>query len=225
MKQAITIFNIHLLFLLLLVSACQKPTRQFKQLEQGLSLEEAHTLNDFTPDSILEKAWQNGQTLKQELTILSEQLKQQQSDLPYYQLSQRLEGHLKQIKLLQNDASLYNLGGHLKVALSQTQSPIENRLLTCDSLLSKAPAYYAAAKQKLKTPLPDRLELAVRKQVLGLYFLTNHLPDSLATLKVGQQENWQKNTVMAKRAMKDYIAWCNSQLIDYHAIENSSSDE
>lgn len=224
MKQAAH-FSTQVILLLLLATACQKTTRQFRQLEHRLSIEKIQHLDDFTPDSLLEKAWYNGQNLKQELSILSEQLQQQQSDLPYYQLTQQLEDHLKQIDLLQSDASIYNLGGHLKVALSQPQTALASKLLTCDTLLSQAPDYYAAAKDKLQHPLPERLELAVRKQVLGLYFLANHLQDSLATLDLDQQENWQKNTLLAQRAMKDYLAWCNSQLIDYHAIENSLSNE
>lgn len=210
---------------LFFICSCSNTARQFKQLEQQLSAAELRGINDFSPDSLLVTAWEEGKTLDQSINLLSDKIKNQKSDLPYFQLEQRLVTHLKLIDQFRTDASIYNLGGHLKVVLSQQNQSLPTKLLQCDSLLVLAPSYYTAAKTKLRAPNPERLSLAIRKQKLGLFFLNGALQDSIASLDQSAQMNWQKTTISAQRAMKDYLAWCNSQLIDFHSIENSLSDE
>ena len=212
------------LFLLLMCS-CSNTAQKFKQLEQQLNIAERQEIDDFSTDSLLVAAWKVGKHLEQNLASLRDEIKQKKSALPYYQLEQRLATHLQLIDQFRKDASLYNLGGHLKVALSLPNQPLATRLSTCDSLLALAPTYYAAAKIKLTEPLPERLNLAIRKQRLGLYFLNGALQDSIAKFDQDVQKSWEQPRIEAQRAMKDYLAWCNSQLIDFHAIENNLSDE
>lgn len=224
MKQ-LFIYCLGLFLMLSCFSACQNTKRQFEKLAQQIELSKSEIINDFSADSTLEKAWQNGQILQQELVLLKEQIFQQKSDLPYFTLEQQLTEHLADLQQLQSDASIYNLGGHLKVALSEPQQNLKTKLRTCDSILQSSQNYYSSAKLKLDQPNPERLKLAIRKQALGIYFLNGPLQDSLANLGLDTSETWQAKTSFAQRAIKDYLAWCNSQLIDYHSIENSMSDE
>lgn len=224
MKQSIYSFLIVLILTHLLFS-CDNSARQFKHLEQEFRTLESQTLNDFSRDSLLETAWKKAQIINQDLSLLTEQINTKTSDLPYYQLEQGLETYLGRIDQLRSNPSLYNLGGHLKVALAQPQQTLMQKLETSDSLLSVASSYYSAAKRKLTKPEADQLNLAVRKQALGIYFLKGALQDSLALAGLDKQVVWQEKSKATERAMKDFIAWCNSQLIDYHAIENSLSDE
>lgn len=209
----------------ILLTSCDHPDRQFKQLTQELNTLKSQVLNDFSRDSLLDTAWEQTQILKQDLALLIQKINTQTSDLPYYQLEQDLEDHLDQIDQLRSDPSLYNLGGHLKVTIAQPQQTLEQKLLAADSLLSLAPNYYTAAKRKLTNPQAERLNLAVRKQALGIYFLNGAFQDSLAVAGLDTQGVWREKSKATERAMKDFIAWCNSQLIDYHAIENNLSDE
>lgn len=207
------------------IAACDQPARQFKQLEQELNTLESQVINDFSRDSLLNTAWEKAQILKQHLALFTRKINTQTSELPYYQLEQDLEVYLDQIDQFRLDPSLYNLGGHLKVTLEKPQQTLEQKLLVADSVLRLAPSYYTAAKRKLTNPQAERLNLAVRKQALGIYFLNGAFQDSLAVAGLDTQVTWKKKSKATERAMKDYIAWCNSQLIDYHAIENSLSDE
>ncbi len=224
MKQSIYSFLIVLLLTHFLFS-CDNSARKFKHLEQEFRTLESQILDDFSRDSLLETAWKKGQIIKQDLTLLTEQINTKTSDLPFYQLEQDLEEYLSHIDQLRSDPSLYNLGGHLKVTLTQAQQTLMQKLATSDSLLSLASNYYAAAKHKLTKPQAERLNLAIRKQALGIYFLKGPLQDSLVIAGLDKQVVWQEKSKSTERAMKDFIAWCNSQLIDYHAIENSLSDE
>jgi hypothetical protein len=217
--------SVSLLLLTFLALACNGPAKRFQILERKLSAAETQRLDDFSPDSLLQSALINSQVLKKDIEVLLTEIKESQSNLPYYQLDQRLSTYLQQLEKLQQDASTYNLGGHLKVALSQKNKTLQEKLITCDSLLDLAPLYYASAQQKINQAIPERLSLAIRKQALGIYLLNNELQDSLAELNWTAEERqlWQERTTRAQRSMKDYIAWCNSRLIDYHAIENSIS--
>lgn len=221
-------FFSRLIFVVLLpifLATCDHPDRQFKELAQELNTLESQELNDFSRDSLLDTAWEQAQILKQDLALFIQKINPQTSDLPYYQLEQDLEDLLDQIDQLRSDPSLYNLGGHLKVAIAQPQQTLEQKILVADSLLGLAPNYYKAAKRKLTHPQAERLNLAVRKQALGIYFLNGAFQDSLAVAGLDTQVIWREKSKATERAMKDFIAWCNSQLIDYHAIENSLSDE
>lgn len=134
----------------------------------------------------------------------------------YLQLEQRISEHLKELHALQTDPSLYNLGGELKVILSNDSIPLDGRLLHIGQSLKEADIYYLNAKANLIKPHPDKTSLAIQKQLRTLNFLNGELLDPLmhSNLSTPEREEITQKTAQAKIAVKDYLAFCRSLLFE-----------
>lgn len=127
-------------------------------------------------------------------------------------LLRALTDHSHNWRQWQTDPARYNLSAEVKRLLSQHQLPINERLLAIDLCLSNAMYYYQAARENLRRPSPDRVQLAAQKQILGLRLLMEELPDSIqqASLATKQRRQLIDNTQNTRLQLKDYIAFCES---------------
>jgi hypothetical protein len=116
----------------------------------------------------------------------------------------------------QSDPSIYNLGGRLVQNLSDPRLNSEEKSQRCLQHLEKASLYYRTAQLCIKRPAPERLQLAIQKQLAGLQLMEGALPDSLQqwNLPAERHNQFQKALYIAQLACKDYVAYCNSLLFE-----------
>ena len=119
---------------------------------------------------------------------------------------------LQRMQALYRDPAAYNLGGILKIALSDTTRTLRQRLERIAGLLPQSAGYYAAAKANLRRPDAERVVLAMQKQLWTLQFLQSELQDSLALvpLNASQRDSIFTQILLAKIAVKDFLAFCRS---------------
>ena len=217
MRKTLVLYSL----LSLVLSACNPQGRTLQALEQEVDALGVLTQNISDTSSVgaLGEAAQKLAQIQKDLEELSKQIKQEALSEKAQILKQELEQYAPSILAHQQDPSLYNLAGRMKVVLANTEAPFPQRIDQIAKLLQIAPSYYEAAKNKLLPSSIPQLELAIRKQSLGLRFLQQELPDSLAQLDWAPQDHASFSGLQngAQLAIKDYIAWCNSQIMDYAA--------
>lgn len=116
-----------------------------------------------------------------------------------------------QTHALHQDPSLYNLPARWEPVLKDKNATYENLLLQ----LKEAPAYYASVRQLLTTPDPLFCQKAIEEHIAGLSVLNQlslHIEQS--SLNAASKTSLQLALSQTKIAIKDYIAWCNSQAIE-----------
>lgn len=110
------------------------------------------------------------------------------------------------------DPSLYNLPGYCKKMLTAEGTSLPEKLGFIQEYLVNSEAYYAAAKELISDPLPNKTLLATQKHLLGLSFLAKELPDSLA--KAGYvpelSQRFKTDLNRTRLVVKDYLAYCES---------------
>jgi hypothetical protein len=116
----------------------------------------------------------------------------------------------------QTDPSHYNLGGILAQNLSNPLHDKKQKSQLCLQNLKQSSKYYRTAQLCLAKPEPDRLQLAIEKQVFTIKFMENTLRDSIQQWKLSpdQAKAFNKELYIAHLACKDYIAFCNSLLFE-----------
>ncbi len=117
------------------------------------------------------------------------------------------------LERLQNDPSIYNLGGLLHQTLHEPAYSNEEKISRVQAILATANAYYAAAKATIRDPEPEKLRLAVRKQRRTLNYLRSELFEHPAFSSI-QHGTLTQERESARIAVKDYLAFCNSLLYD-----------
>ena len=116
----------------------------------------------------------------------------------------------------QTDPSHYNLGGILAQNLSNPILDKNQKSQWCLQTLHQSSMYYRTAQLCLAEPDPDRLQLAIEKQLFTIKFMENNLRDSIQQwmLPEDQTKAFTKGLYIANLACKDYIAFCNSLLFE-----------
>ncbi|MEO0341027.1 MAG: hypothetical protein AAF242_17675, partial [Bacteroidota bacterium] len=137
----------------------------------------------------------------------------------YFEISNQVRDYQRKIQNHRKDPSLYNLAGHVKALIADSTQP--NRLDLAAKTILKAPVYYEHAQTKMNTPNPARLKLSIRKQIAGMAYLNEDFKKEIGFEQFTQsdQEVWRKNIQVASIAIKDYVAWCNSQIVESSTIE------
>ena len=104
----------------------------------------------------------------------------------------------------------------MQTILNDPDLELAPRLDSIMVVLDNSGSFYREAKDKLADMPASRLELAIRKQGAGLRLLNGSFLDSL---KKAEYTHAHPNDLLlnANLAIKDYIAWCNSQLIEQAA--------
>jgi uncharacterized protein (DUF885 family) len=104
----------------------------------------------------------------------------------------------------------WNIAGECAEILNGTYAPLDTRLHSLNVRLQQVPAYYAAAKNTIKTPTPEHTELAILQhdgaadEVFGQALL-----DSIAVSGLSSDEKSQLSQRVkdANAAMKSYSTW------------------
>jgi hypothetical protein len=198
--------------LLLLCLSCESTKGRYQKIASELSRLEQAQLNDFSSPAALFKALQQVDSLQQTADQLLPTDDPRRLEQPYSPILNRLRDYQLYLRQYQSRASLYNIAGHLQRVLAQEGTPLEEKSSQCRAFLQEATAYYQGAKVKLISADSSELRLAIRKQILGLNFLGSTYADSIRRLPEAQQQDRDIET--CRYAIKDYIAWCNSQLIE-----------
>ena len=81
--------------------------------------------------------------------------------------------------------------------------------------MPEAGPYYQRARQKLTAPTKAHCRLALEKHILGMAFAGTELQAAVirSELQESEKARLQKDLHAARLAIKEYIGWCNSQMI------------
>jgi len=131
------------------------------------------------------------------------------------ELKNQLLSATDRLESLQRHPDRYNLAGWAKQKIAQPQKKLADRLEEVSELLEWAPAYYQNGMDCLGPGVDfERWDLAYRKNQLGILFLRNELPDSLAHCKevdLKEKKRIQKQMIQAESAIKQYLAFLKSR--------------
>lgn len=154
---------------------------------------------------------------------LSESILQELEDLETQLAKERLR-----IQQARSNPAIYNLGGLLKRVLVNQEYPLWVRLTQIDSCLQYAESYYDSAKQILQQPTPEKLPVAIQKQLLGIQFLLEELPDSIQKADPITIDSllpqFQQQIEQGKIGIKDYLAYCQSLYLDSVQLQSIVED-
>lgn len=130
----------------------------------------------------------------------------------YELIKNQLEGTvwaINELRAYEWDPSQYNVSEGFAEILNGTYDSLDNRLRSISLRLAYVPAYYAAAKENIKTPTEEHRQLAIEQNTGGLSVLETDLPEALkkSHLSAGEQQQVKERAATAAAAMKDYAAW------------------
>lgn len=207
-----TKYNLAFCYLFLLLTACQSTSKSYQKIAVELSRIEQQEWSDFSPADSLAQALQAVDSLLQEAEALLPPHDSRRQKQPYAPILSQLYQFQAYLQQFQKDPALYDMGRHLSEELTRENSPIEERINRCQPMLRSATDYYQSAKRKLLQPDSTQLRRAIQIHIHNLRFLSQSYLDSLQQLPYSKQAESLVQT--CRFAMKDYIAWCNSQLIE-----------
>jgi len=132
------------------------------------------------------------------------------------QLAQR-KWDLTEAKTQEWDPSNYNVSNTFATILNETYAPLDTRLRSFYSRLNNVPAYYAAAKQQIKDPVPELTGLAQDQNLGGLSIFEKDLADSLQKSGLAADEKKQllARAKTATAAIKDFAAWLKALKVEH----------
>lgn len=208
-----------LLFLCLLLGACQQKPSAFDRWLAKYELDEPLAYFEQSPDSFyvvaptelleelnrMDKTYQQLENLKDSILPQSHWGKRQLYLLAIDSLKDKWSScHL--------DPSLYNLPGYCKKLLVKEDISLPEKLGYVQDYLRDSESYYTAAKQLVEDPLPNKTLLAIQKHLFGLNFLQKELSDSLyeANLVPELRQSFRIDLERTRLAVKDYLAYCES---------------
>ena len=132
-------------------------------------------------------------------------------------LLQELQKEQLEWSTWKKDPSRYNAAAEIKRILAHSQMSSEEKLLAVQQTFRQSAAYYQAAKKNLVQPLPERIQLASQKQILGLQFLAEEFPKAIR--KEGNDQVRTQSLIedaqMMQVQLKDYIAFCESMWFEH----------
>ncbi|MBK8656530.1 MAG: hypothetical protein KBG02_02645 [Haliscomenobacter sp.] len=133
----------------------------------------------------------------------------------YVELNSALEETIQRTASLRDNPARYNLPGRWKALLSNPE--LSNREIgeLLKKQLPEAGPYYQRARQKLTAPTKAHCRLALEKHILGMAFAGTELQAAVirSELQESEKARLQKDLHAARLAIKEYIGWCNSQMI------------
>lgn len=208
--------------MLLCLAACTSPDRQIRHLEQDMLAEFPLLLADeilpvvFTEqrmDSIASAC----AVFRSRVERIGQRKLNPEQTAAIEHAHRQLAEYESFYKELSTNPDTYNLGGYLKNTLVQASMPMPRRLPMLTAQMERADLYYAAARNNLNRPEPERARIAVRKHLHALELLDGELRDSLAGAKLDpyERETFEEALLKAKLAIKDYIAFCRSIVFEH----------
>jgi len=132
--------------------------------------------------------------------------------IDYYQIQNKLAAikwGIETARTQEWDPSDYNVSGTFAFILNEHYAPLDTRLRSFYSRLAAVPAYYEAAKQQIKNPVPELTALAQEQNLGGLSIFEKDLADSLAKSSLSAEEKKQllARARTAADAIRGYAAW------------------
>ncbi|OON70228.1 DUF885 domain-containing protein [Hymenobacter sp. CRA2] len=112
------------------------------------------------------------------------------------------------------DPSQYNLGAPVAEILNGRYQPLPQRLRSISGKINRAIEYYEAAKNNLRNPTPEHLQLAILQNKGGLEVFGQPLLDSVdrADLPAREKEELRARIANTREAMQSYITFLDQEL-------------
>lgn len=130
----------------------------------------------------------------------------------YYLIENLLRGNIwsaNELKSYEWNPSNYNVSEAFSLILSTEFDNLENRIDIFYKRMANVPAYFEAAKQKIKNPTIEHTQLAIDQNLGGLAVFETELEDALAKSTIDENTKTQifKRADEAIAAIKDYADW------------------
>jgi len=111
------------------------------------------------------------------------------------------------LKSYEWNPSVYNIGEPFNYVLSENYAPLSKRINSFYARLVNVPAYYEAAKQNIKNPAKEYVDLAIEQNEATLEIFDKTFSDSLknAGYTAAQQQTYLKRSKEAATAIRSYI--------------------
>lgn len=105
--------------------------------------------------------------------------------------------------------SSYNVAGPIGLLLNTPYAPEEARLATVMARLEQVPAYYRAARDNIRTPTREHIELAVIQNRGALALLGDSLASKVeaSTLSDDDKARFESRRTAAVKAVEEWIGW------------------
>lgn len=115
--------------------------------------------------------------------------------------------YINEFKSYEWNPAVYNIGEAFSYILSENYAPLKNRINNFYVRLTNVPAYFEAAKQNIKNPSKEYLELAIEQNEGTIDIFEKDFIDSLKRigLTTAQQEIYAKKSKVAATAIRSYI--------------------
>lgn len=107
------------------------------------------------------------------------------------------------------DPSTYNVADPFALLLNTGYAPLDERLRTVLRRLENVPAYYAAAKQNVRSATREHTQLAIEQNRGALSVFAEDLERQIAGSKLTADERalFSRRLAAARAAIDDYVAW------------------
>lgn len=132
--------------------------------------------------------------------------------------------YLTEYRDWQWDPSNYNVADPIALLLDTDYAPLAQRLRTVLRRLQEVPAYYAAAKQNIETPVAELTTLAIEQNQGALSVLGDDLQKQVATaaLSPGERALFTRRIAAARAAIADYVQWLQAWNAQHSATAGRS---
>jgi len=110
-------------------------------------------------------------------------------------------------------------------ANNENYSP-DQQFLKIISHLEEIPPYFSKAKELIKNPSKEKLELAIAQYSKDYFFLKNELPSLIRKPDILKEDqiNFNDKSEAAQLAVKDFVAFLNSHLFEIGDRELSENE-
>lgn len=130
--------------------------------------------------------------------------------IDYHLIENALEENIWQLNVQKSyewNPTNYNVGESFSYILSENYAPLKKRMTDIYKKLKNVPAYYEAAKQNIKNPSPEHLQLAISQNEGSLSIFENDYMDSVKALHLypESEDAYLKRGREAITAIKSYI--------------------
>lgn len=110
----------------------------------------------------------------------------------------------------------YNVSEGFAEILNGNYDSLDNRLRSIYLKMANIPAYYAAAKENIKTPTEEHRQLAIEQNLGGASVFETDLPEMMkkSGLSTEEQAQMKERAAQAVAAIKDYADWLKNLKVD-----------
>ena len=122
---------------------------------------------------------------------------------------QSVQWSVNDLKSNEWDPAGYNVSSTFAFILNENYAPLESRLRSFAARLQQVPAYYDAAKKRVKDPVPELTALAIDQNNGGASVFEKDFADSLkkTSIPAAEQATMLSSAQAASKAIHDYAGW------------------